>query len=100
MDETIQAAFKTLSTYQKALDNQRRQWAKQKKEMEAEKAAPVCKALRKIFVMTRKNMDLLDEALVESFESKFPGEAKKIKVGPPDSSSVWSAAAAVLAMLS
>ena len=82
VDEKIQAAFKTLATYQKALDQQRKAWAKGGKSTDtSEKAVPVCKALRKIFVTTRKNMDLLDEALVESFEAKFPGEGKKIKVG-------------------
>ncbi len=80
VDEHIHTAFKTLATYQKALDNQRKAWAKSGKEASAEKVAPVCKALRKVFLTTRKNMDLLDEALVESFEAKFPSEKRLIKV--------------------
>ncbi len=65
VDEQIQEALKTLLIYQKSLTKQRDAWAKAKREMQVDKVAPVCKALRKAFVFASKNMELLDLALVE-----------------------------------
>ncbi len=82
IDESLTCALKTLDTYQKALEIERRKWEKQQQKDSAPVVSGVCRTLRRIYLTTKKNMDLVDDALVESFGIAFPNESlTKIWVG-------------------
>ena len=74
-------AFKTLSVYQKCLEKERKRWIKHGRKMDVEIVTTIAKSLRKIYAITKQNMDLLDKAVVQSFNEKFPNESSKIGLG-------------------
>ena len=49
--------------------------------MDVDIVTTICKSLRKIYAITKRNMDLLDKAVVQSFIEKFPTESAKIHRG-------------------
>ena len=77
IDENIHEAFDTLTIYQKCLEDERRKWIKARKSMNATNAASAARSLRRIYEITRQNMELLDHSLVESYTAVFPDEAEK-----------------------
>jgi len=80
IDENINEAFDTLKIYQKCLEDERRRWVRNKKTMTPDSCAAMAVKLRKIYGITKQNMDLLDTALVQGYLDKFPGETPdKIK---------------------
>ena len=89
IDETISNAFETLGVYHQALEDERRRWARKRSAMEPEFAAEVSKIIRRIFMVTKRNVDLLDAFLVEGFKDKFPdynegGHQEALKVEEND----------------
>ena len=77
IDENIHEAFDTLAIYQKCLEDERRKWIKARKSMNATNAATAAKSLRRIYEITRQNMELLDHSLVEGYTAVFPDDAGK-----------------------
>jgi len=77
VDENIHEAFDTLAIYQKCLEDERKKWIKARKAMNANNAATAAKNLRKIYEITKQNMELLDHSLVEGYRSVFPEESEK-----------------------
>jgi len=75
IDENIHEAFDTLKIYQKCLEDEKRKWMKNKKKMTAEGAGGMVAKLRKIYGITKQNMELLDSALVQGYLDQFPGES-------------------------
>ena len=67
VDENIHEAFDTLAIYQKCLEDERKKWIKARKSMNANNAATAAKNLRKIYEITKQNMELLDHSLVEGY---------------------------------
>ena len=67
LDENIHEAFDTLAIYQKCLEDERKKWIKARKTMNANNAATAAKNLRKIYEITKQNMELLDHSLVEGY---------------------------------
>ena len=59
IDENIHEAFDTLAIYQKCLEDERRKWIKARKSMNANNAATAAKSLRRIYEITRQNMELV-----------------------------------------
>jgi len=49
--------------------------------MDVETVTTIAKSLRKIYAITKQNMDLLDKAIVQSFIEKFPNDSSKIGLG-------------------
>ena len=41
----------------------------------------ISKSLRKIYAITKQNMDLLDRAVVQSYTEQFPNNSTSIKMG-------------------
>ena len=41
----------------------------------------ISKSLRKIYAITKQNMDLLDKAVVQSYLENFPKDSTKIDIG-------------------
>ncbi len=80
IDDNINDAFETLKIYQKALEDERKKWSRHASEMEAKNATNACKSLRRIYSITKQNMDLLDAALVQGFAEKFDDE-DAVKIG-------------------
>ena len=81
VDEAFHEAIDTLNIYQKCLEDEQKKWIKTRKSMTAVNTATVVKSLRKIFSITRQNMELLDSTLVQGYEMVYPEEGqKKIKV--------------------
>lgn len=72
LDESFQEAFDTLKIYQKCLEDEQKKWQRNKKTMTADTAAVAAVKLRKVYAITKKNMDLLDTALVQGYLHKFP----------------------------
>jgi len=82
VDENIKEAFDTLGIYSKCLQDEKKRWMKVGKEMDANNAAVTVKRLRKIYSITKQNMDLLDTAIVQAYGDTFPEESeKKLKIG-------------------
>ena len=77
IDENIHEAFDTLAIYQKCLEDERRKWIRARKSMNATNAATAAKSLRRIYEITRQNMELLDHSLVEGYTAVFPDDAEK-----------------------
>eukprot|EP00096_Caligus_rogercresseyi_P000447 TRINITY_DN1090_c0_g1_i1.p1 TRINITY_DN1090_c0_g1~~TRINITY_DN1090_c0_g1_i1.p1 ORF type:complete len:611 (-),score=246.25 TRINITY_DN1090_c0_g1_i1:98-1930(-) len=77
LDDNIGEAFKTLSIYQKCLEDERRRWIKCKKRMDLDAAGAIARNLRKIYAITKQNMNLLDADLIQSFANQFPGVSTK-----------------------
>lgn len=77
LDENIHEAFDTLAIYQKCLEDERKKWIKARKTMNANNAATAAKNLRKIYEITKQNMELLDHSLVEGYRCVFPEESDK-----------------------
>ena len=61
VDENLSEAFKTLNVYQKCLEQERDRWVKSGQQLNVNSATAVCRALRKIYAITKQNMDLLDK---------------------------------------
>ena len=76
IDENISSAFKTLQLYQQALEDERKRWIRQDKNMSPEACANLVRSLRRIYATTKKNMGLLDAALVQSYIKQFPRSKK------------------------
>lgn len=74
IDENIHEAFDTLAIYQKCLEDERRKWIRARKSMNCNNAATAAKSLRRIYEITKQNMELLDHSLVEGYKSVFPDE--------------------------
>jgi len=81
VDENISEAFKTLNVYQKCLEQERDRWVKAGQQLNVNSATAVCRALRKIYAITKQNMDLLDKAVVQSFVENFPRDSTRIHMG-------------------
>jgi len=81
VDENLSEAFKTLNVYQKCLEQERDRWVKAGQNLNVNSAAAVCRALRKIYAITKQNMDLLDKAVVQSFVENFPRDSTRIHMG-------------------
>jgi len=77
IDENIHEAFDTLAIYQKCLEDERRKWIRVRKSMNANNAATAAKSLRRIYEITKQNMELLDHSLVEGYKAVFPDEGQK-----------------------
>jgi len=63
-------------------------WLKSRKSMNANNAAVTARNLRRIYAITRQNMELLDTALVQAYGGLYPEEGEnKLKYGkiPGDS---------------
>ena len=75
IDENIHEALDTLRIYQKCLEDEKRKWMKNKKKMTVEGAGGMVAKLRKIYGITKQNMELLDSALVQGYADQFPGES-------------------------
>ena len=75
IDENIHEAFDTLKIYQKCLEDERKRWVRNKKNMTPETCSAMVTKLRKIYGITKQNMDLLDTALVQGFIDQFPEES-------------------------
>lgn len=75
IDENINEAFDTLKIYQKCLEDERKRWAGKKKIMVPENAALVVSKLKKVYSITKQNMELLEKALLQQFSDQFPEEA-------------------------
>merc|ERR1711874_949328 len=68
--------------------DEKRKWMRARKQMNANNAAVAAKSLRKIYAITKQNMDLLDTALVQAYGDTFPDESeKKLKFGNLSTSS-------------
>ena len=48
--------------------------------MDEDIVAKICRSLRRIYAITKQNMDLLDRALLQSFNEKFPSENEEIAI--------------------
>jgi len=82
IDENIHEAFDTLNIYQKCLQDEHKKWIRIRKSMNPNNTAMVAKSLRKIYAITKQNMELLDTALVQGYGDQFPGENEsKLKYG-------------------
>jgi len=81
VDENLSEAFKTLNVYQKCLEQERDRWVKSGQQLNVNSATAVCRALRKIYAITKQNMDLLDKAVVQSFVENFPRDSTRIHMG-------------------
>merc|ERR1711936_1444635 len=53
---------------------------KKGRKMDEDIVAKICRSLRKIYAITKQNMDLLDRALLQSFNEKFPSENEEIAI--------------------
>jgi len=81
VDEAFHEAFETLNIYQKCLQDEQKKWIKNRKNMNANNTAAIVKSLRKIFSITKQNMELLDTTLVQGYTMVYPEEnEKKIRV--------------------
>lgn len=78
IDENIHEAFDTLNIYQKCLQDEHKKWIRIRKSMNPKNAAIVAKSLRKIYAITKQNMELLDTALVQGYGDQFPEEGENI----------------------
>jgi len=76
IDENIHEAFDTLNIYQKCLQDEHKKWIRIRKSMNPKNAAIVAKSLRKIYAITKQNMELLDTALVQGYGDQFPEESE------------------------
>lgn len=76
IDENIHEAFDTLNIYQKCLQDEHKKWIRIRKSMNPKNAALVAKSLRKIYAITKQNMELLDTALVQGYGDQFPEESE------------------------
>merc|ERR1719319_1432980 len=76
IDENISEAFDTLAIYQKCLEDEKKKWTKSGKCLTANNAAVTARSLRRIYSITKKNMELLDTALVQAYGGIFPDENK------------------------
>jgi len=76
IDENIHEAFDTLNIYQKCLQDEHKKWIRIRKSMNPKNAAIVAKSLRKIYAITKQNMELLDTALVQGYGDQFPDESE------------------------
>jgi len=81
VDENISEAFNTLKVYQKVLEQERDRWVKAGQNLNVNSATAVCRALRKIYAITKQNMDLLDKAVVQSFVENYPRDSTRIHMG-------------------
>ena len=82
IDENMHEAFDTLGIYQKCLEDEKRRWIKNKKNMTVDVAGAMVAKLRKIYGITKQNMELLDSALVQGYADLFPGEGTdRLKLG-------------------
>jgi len=75
IDENINEAFDTLKIYQKCLEDERKRWANKKRVMNSENAAAVVSKLKKVYSITKQNMELLEKTLLQSFKDQFPEES-------------------------
>jgi len=81
VDEAFHEAFETLNIYQKCLQDEQKKWIKQRKNMNPNNTAAIVKSLRKIFSITKQNMELLDTTLVQGYSMIYPEEGdKKIRI--------------------
>ena len=81
VDEAFHEAFETLNIYQKCLQDEQKKWIKQRKNMNPNNTASIVKSLRKIFSITKQNMELLDTTLVQGYSMIYPEEGdKKIRI--------------------
>jgi len=76
VDEALHEAFETLGIYQKCLQDEQKKWIRNRKAMTASNTATIVKSLRKIFSMTKQNMELLDGTLVQGYEMVYPEESQ------------------------
>merc|ERR1719319_501377 len=76
IDENISEAFDTLAIYQKCLEDEKKKWTKSGKSLTANNAAATARSLRRIYSITKQNMELLDTALVQAYGGLFPDENK------------------------
>jgi len=81
VDEAFHEAFETLNIYQKCMQDEQKKWIKQRKNMNSNNTAAIVRSLRKIFNITKQNMDLLDTTLVQGYTMVYPDESeRKIRV--------------------
>jgi len=81
VDEAFHEAFETLNIYQKCMQDEQKKWIKQRKNMNPNNTASIVRSLRKIFNITKQNMDLLDTTLVQGYSMVYPEESeRKIRV--------------------
>ena len=71
VDEAFHEAFETLNIYQKCMQDEQKKWIKQRKNMNPNNTAAIVRSLRKIFNITKQNMDLLDTTLVQGRDSNW-----------------------------
>ena len=71
VDEAFHEAFETLNIYQKCMQDEQKKWIKQRKNMNPNNIAAIVRSLRKIFNITKQNMDLLDTTLVQGRDSNW-----------------------------
>lgn len=80
IEENIGEALKTLSIYQKCLERERKRWIKQGRRMDVSLVTVISKSLRKIYSITRQNMDILDKAIVQSYIQRYPKFSTSIEM--------------------
>jgi len=76
IDENINEAFDTLKVYQKCLDDERKRWSNKKKVSTADSAALLVSKLKKIYGITKQNMDFLEKTLLQGFINQYPEESQ------------------------
>jgi len=88
IDDNINEAFDTLKIYQKCLEDEQKRWIRMKKVMNPDGCASIVCKLRKIYAITKQNMELLDAAVLQGYTGQFPEQnADRLKPGRMPTSS-------------
>ena len=54
------------------MERERKRWIKQGRKMDVSLVTVISKSLRKIYSITKQNMDILDKAIVQSYLQQYP----------------------------
>lgn len=83
VDKSLGDCFRAFSLQTKILEDEQRRWIRNKRNMEVDSAVSMTKNLRKLFAATKRNMEVLDEMILEAFHDKFPEEEfSKVRIAP------------------
>ena len=82
IDDNMNEAFDTLKIYQKCLEDEQKRWIRMKKAMNPDGCASIVTKLRKIYAITKQNMELLDAAILQGYTGQFPDQnADRLRPG-------------------
>ena len=62
------------------MERERKRWIKQGRRMDVSLVTVISKSLRKIYSITRQNMDILDKAIVQSYIQRYPKFSTSIEM--------------------